>query len=43
MGHKLLCCGLFMNMLDVEILSENNVGKRVFLPNIDITILMFIS
>ncbi|XP_050896419.1 uncharacterized protein LOC127103186 [Lathyrus oleraceus] len=31
-GTRLLCRGLFMNMLDVEILTENNAGKRVFLP-----------
>jgi len=31
MGHILLSCGLLMNMLDVEILSGNKVGKRAFL------------
>jgi hypothetical protein len=32
MGHKLLCCGLFMNMLDVKILLENNAEKIAFIP-----------
>ena len=33
-GTRLLCRGLFKNMLDVEILTENNAGKRAFLPRI---------
>jgi len=33
-GTRLLCRGLFKNMLDVKILTENNAGKRVFLPRI---------
>jgi ATP-dependent exoDNAse (exonuclease V) alpha subunit len=33
-GTRLLCRGLFMNMLDVEILTGNNAGKRAFLPRI---------
>nr|ABO80466.1 hypothetical protein MtrDRAFT_AC140550g36v2 [Medicago truncatula] len=28
----LLCCGLFKNMLDVEILTRSNAGKIAFLP-----------
>jgi len=32
MGHKLLCRHLFMNMLDVKILLENNVEKIAFMP-----------
>jgi ATP-dependent DNA helicase PIF1 len=31
-GTRLLCCGLFKNMLDVEILTGSNAGKRAFLP-----------
>jgi len=31
-GTRLLCRGLFKNMLDVEILTESNAGKRTFLP-----------
>jgi len=31
---RLLCCGLFKNMLDVEILTGSNAGKRAFLPKI---------
>jgi ATP-dependent exoDNAse (exonuclease V) alpha subunit len=33
-GTRLLCRGLFMNLLDVEILTGHNAGKRVFLPRI---------
>ncbi|XP_029124910.1 uncharacterized protein LOC109787689 [Cajanus cajan] len=33
-GTKLLCRGFFMNMLDVEILTGHNAGKRYFLPRI---------
>ncbi|GAU43626.1 hypothetical protein TSUD_185190 [Trifolium subterraneum] len=33
-GTRLLCHGLFMNMLDVEILTGSNAGKRAFLPRI---------
>jgi len=33
-GTQLLCRGLFKNMLDVEILTGSNVGKRAFLPKI---------
>jgi len=33
-GTQLLCRGLFMNMLDVEILTGSNVGKRAFLAKI---------
>ncbi|KAI5402370.1 hypothetical protein KIW84_050113 [Lathyrus oleraceus] len=35
-GTRLLCRGLFMNMLDVEILTGSNAGKRAFLPRIKI-------
>ncbi|XP_050896186.1 uncharacterized protein LOC127102912 [Lathyrus oleraceus] len=35
-GTRLLCRGLFMNMLDVEILTGSNARKRVFLPRIKI-------
>ncbi|XP_050897817.1 uncharacterized protein LOC127104689 [Lathyrus oleraceus] len=35
-GTRLLCRGLFMNMLDVEILTRSNAGKRAFLPRIKI-------
>ena len=31
-GTWLLCRGLFKNVLDVEILTRNNAGKRAFLP-----------
>ncbi|KEH41508.1 PIF1-like helicase [Medicago truncatula] len=31
-GTRLLCRGLFKNMLDVKILIGTNVGKRAFLP-----------
>ena len=31
-GTRLLCRYLFKNMLDVEILTGSNVGKRAFLP-----------
>jgi len=31
---RLLCRGLFKNMLDVEILTGSNAEKRVFLPRI---------
>ena len=31
-GTQLLCRGLFKNMLDVEILTGSNAGKRAFLP-----------
>ena len=31
-GTRLLCCGLFMNMLNVEIVSRNNAGKLIFIP-----------
>lgn len=30
----LLCCVFFMNLLDVEILTGHNAGKRAFLPRI---------
>jgi len=33
---RLLCRGLFMNMLDVEILTGSNAGKHAFLPRIKI-------
>jgi len=33
-GTRLLCRGLFKNMLDVEILTGSNVEKRTFLPRI---------
>ena len=33
-GTQLLCRGLFKNMLDVEILTGSNAGKRTFLPKI---------
>ncbi|GAU51549.1 hypothetical protein TSUD_414120 [Trifolium subterraneum] len=33
-GTRLLCRGLFMNMLDVEILTGSNAGKGAFLPRI---------
>ncbi|XP_050914677.1 ATP-dependent DNA helicase PIF1-like [Lathyrus oleraceus] len=33
-GTWLLCRGLFMNMLDVEILTGNNAGKCVFFPKL---------
>ena len=33
-GTRLLCCGLFKNMLEVEILTWSNAGKRAFLPRI---------
>jgi len=33
-GTRLLCRGLFKNMLYVEILIGSNAGKRVFLPRI---------
>jgi len=33
-GTRLLCRGLFKNMLDVEILTRSNAGKRAFLPRI---------
>ena len=33
-GTQLLCRGFFKNMLDVEILTGNNAGKRAFLPRI---------
>ncbi|XP_050909555.1 uncharacterized protein LOC127123378 [Lathyrus oleraceus] len=35
-GTRLLCRGLYMNMLDVEILTGSNAGKRAFLPRIKI-------
>ncbi|XP_050876132.1 uncharacterized protein LOC127079807 [Lathyrus oleraceus] len=35
-GTRLLCRGLFMNMLDVEILTGSNAGKHAFLPRIKI-------
>jgi len=31
-GTRLLCRGLFKNMLDVEILTGSNAEKRAFLP-----------
>ncbi|KAI5423335.1 hypothetical protein KIW84_046347 [Lathyrus oleraceus] len=31
-GTRLLCRGLFMNMLDVEILTGSNAGKHFFCP-----------
>lgn len=33
---RLLCRGLLLSMLDVEILTGNNAGKRAFLPIIKI-------
>jgi len=33
-GTQLLCRGFFKNMLDVEILTGSNAGKRAFLPRI---------
>jgi len=33
-GTRVLCRGLFRNMLDVEILTGSNAGKRAFLPRI---------
>nr|KYP37964.1 hypothetical protein KK1_040825 [Cajanus cajan] len=33
-GTRLLCRGLFTNILDVEILTGHNAGKRAFLPKI---------
>jgi len=33
-GTRLLCRGLFKNMLDVEILTGSNAGKRAFLSRI---------
>jgi len=33
-GARLLCHGLFKNMLDAEILTGSNAGKRAFLPRI---------
>jgi len=33
-GTRLLCRGLFKNMLDVEVLVESNARKRAFLPKI---------
>jgi len=33
-GTRLLCRSLFKNMLDVEILTGSNAGKRGFLPRI---------
>jgi ATP-dependent DNA helicase PIF1 len=33
-GTQLLCRGFFKNMLDVEILTWSNAGKRAFLPKI---------
>jgi hypothetical protein len=33
-GTRLLCRGFFMNLLDVEILTGHNAGKRAFLPRI---------
>ena len=33
-GTRLLCRGLFKNMLNVKILTESNAGKRAFLPRI---------
>ena len=33
-GTRLLCCSLFKNMMDVEILIGSNAGKRAFLPRI---------
>nr|KYP31074.1 ATP-dependent DNA helicase PIF1 [Cajanus cajan] len=33
-GTRLLCRGFFMNMLDVEILTGHNAGKRYFFPRI---------
>ncbi|XP_050893330.1 uncharacterized protein LOC127099099 [Lathyrus oleraceus] len=35
-GTRLLCHGLFMNMLDVEIPTGSNAGKHAFLPRIKI-------
>jgi len=35
---RLLCRGLFKNMLDVEILTGSNAEKRVFLPKIKLKI-----
>jgi ATP-dependent DNA helicase PIF1 len=33
-GTRLLCRGLFKNMLDVKILIGSKAGKRAFLPRI---------
>jgi len=33
-GTRLLCHGLFKNMLDVKILTGNNAAKKAFLPRI---------
>ncbi|AET03150.1 DNA helicase-like protein, putative [Medicago truncatula] len=33
-GTRLLCRGFFKNMLDVEILTKSNAGKRAFFPRI---------
>lgn len=33
-GTRLLCRGFFMNLLDVEMLTGHNAGKRAFLPRI---------
>jgi hypothetical protein len=33
-GTRLLCRGLFRNLLDVEILTGSNAGNRAFLPRI---------
>jgi len=33
-GTILLCCGFYMNMLDVEILTGHHAGKRFFLLRI---------
>jgi ATP-dependent DNA helicase PIF1 len=37
-GTRLLSRGLFKNMLDMEILTESNDGKRAFLPKIKLKI-----
>ena len=37
-GTQLLCRGFFKNMLDVEILTGSNAGKRAFLPRIKLRV-----
>ena len=37
-GTRLLCRGLFKNMLDVEILTGSNVRKRAFLLKIKLKV-----
>jgi len=33
-GTRLLCCGFYMNMLDVEILIGHHARKKTFLPRV---------